>query len=371
MIIVDERDFINKALEEKGFGVFDFYENSRVMSVEDFCKLPLNRRSDILLVDTHSLLKNPKHQENFRAIINTFTGVIFFHDHSNQEAQKWVEGEASFLTKIVGEYSLPMAQLQWTMLSNQLQFFWTLLDEQKKLQKHMMIFSQELDHVLQNAAVEMARAKKIHEVFIPRRHDEIKGVYFSNKYAAGDGGGGEFYDLLQSSGKVFQVMVSSQSYLISSSLLGLLTQHKQKDFDPFEFIKDAEAEIAIINGAKKKKSEVEVLILEMDLSKLVLKTYGTGKVEFYSQKNGLVQISSTYQLEKGENLIVFSSGFLFNWKETHKKDIGEFLKTQTLNTNDILSELFFQLKMEQDTPFLKRDATVAMMEVKRHGIHQV
>jgi hypothetical protein len=87
----------------------------------------------------------------------------------------------------------------------------------------------------------MARAKKIHEVLIPRRHDEIKGVYFSNKYAAGDGGGGEFYDLLQSHGKVFQIMVSSQSYLISSSLLGLLAKHKQKDFDPLEFIKDAEA----------------------------------------------------------------------------------------------------------------------------------
>lgn len=371
MIIVDERDFITKAMEEKGFSVFDFYENNKVMSVADFCKLPLNRRADVLLVDTESLLRNPQHQENFRAIINTFVGVVFFHEHANEKAQKWVEGEAAFLTKIVGEYSLPMAQLQWTMLSNQLQFFWTLLEEQKNLQKHMMSFSQELDQVLQTAAVEMARAKKIHEVLIPRRHDEIKGVFFSNKYAAGDGGGGEFYDLLQSSGKVYQIMVSSQSYLISSSLLGLLTKHKQKDFEPYEFIKDAEAEIAIINGAKKKKSEVEVLILELDLSKLILKTYGKGKVEFYSQKNGPVQINGSYQLEKGENLIVFSSGFLFNWKETHKTDISAFLKSQNLKTNDILSELFFQLKMEQDTPFLKRDATIAMMEIKRHGIHQV
>lgn len=371
MIIVDERDFIKKEMEGKGFNVFDFYENNKIMSVGEFCELPLTRRSDILLVDTESLLRNPQHQETFRTIINTFMGVVFFHHHANEKAQKWVEGEAAFLTKIVGEYSLPMAQLQWTMLSNQLQFFWTLLEEQKNLQKHMMSFSQELDQVLQSAAVEMARAKKIHEVLIPRRHDEIKGVYFSNKYAAGDGGGGEFYDLLQSNGKVFQIMVSSQSYLISSSLLGLLSQHKQKDFDPLEFIKDAEAEISVINGAKKKKSEVEVLVLEMDLSKLILKTFGHGKVEFYSQKKGPFQINGSYQLEKGENLIVFSSGFLFNWKETHKTDISAFLKSQNLKTNDILSELFFQLKMEQDTPFLKRDATVAMMEVKRHGIHQV
>ncbi len=371
MIIVDERQFIQKELEDKGFGLFDFFHNPQVMSVAEFVKLPLHRRAEVLLVDTETLLKNPAHQESFRAIINTFLGVVFFHDHSNQKAQQFVETEAAFLTKIVGEYSLPMAQLQWTMLSNQLQFFWTLLEEQKNLQKHMTAFSRELDQVLRSAEMEMARAKKIHEVLIPRRHDEIKGVYFSNKYAAGDGGGGEFYDLFQSAGKVHQILVSSQSYLISSSLLGLLTRHKQKDFDPYEFLKDAEGEIAVINGAKKKKSEAEVLVLELDLSKLTLKLYGKGKAEFYSQKKGPVQLQQPYQLEKGENVIVFSQGFLFNWKETHKTDIASFVKTQTLKPEELLSELFFQLKMDQDSQFLKRDATVAMMEVKRHGIHQV
>ncbi len=371
MIIVDERQFIQKEMEDKGFNVFDFFQDYKVMSVADFCKLPLNRRADILLVDTETLLKHPEHQENFRAIINTFLGVVFFHEHANQKAQQWVETEAAFLTKIVGEYSLPMAQLQWTMLSNQLQFFWTLLEEQKNLQKHMIAFSRELDQVLQNAEIEMARAKKIHEVLIPRRQDEIKGVFFSNKYAAGDGGGGEFYDLLQSNGKVFQLLVSSQSYLISSSLLGLLNKHKQKDFEPYEFLKDAEGEIALINGAKKKKSEAEVMILELDLSKLTLKAYGEGKAEFYSQKKGPVQLKPSYQLEKGENLIVFSAGFLFNWKETHKTDIATFLKSQSLKSSELMNELFFQLKMDQESQFLKRDATVAMMEVKRHGMHQV
>lgn len=371
MIIVDERNFIQKEMEEKGFGLFDFFQNPQVMTLADFTKLPLNRRADVLLVDTETLLKRPELQESFRAVINTFLGVVFFHEHSNPKAQQFVEGEAAFLTKIVGEYSLPMPQLQWTMLSNQLQFFWTLLEEQKNLQKHMMAFSRELDQVMRSAEVEMARAKKIHEVLIPRRQDEIKGVYFSNKYAAGDGGGGEFYDLFQGAGKVHQIFVSSQSYLISSSLLGLLTKHKQKDFQPYEFLKDAEAEIAVINGAKKKKSEAEVMVLELDLSKLTLRQYGAGKAEFYSQKKGTLDLKDPYQLEKGENVIVFSPGFLFNWKETHKMDISSFVKSQSLKPEELLSELFFQLKMDQEARFLKRDATVAMMEVKRHGIHQV
>lgn len=371
MIIVDERHFIEKEMEDRGFNIFDFYQDHKVLSVQDFCQLPLSRRAEILLVDTETLLLHPDKQEAFRSVINTFLGVIFFHEHSNQKAQPFVETEAAFLTKIVGEYSLPMAQLQWTMLSNQLQFFWTLLEEQKNLQKHMIAFSRELDQVLRSAEIEMARAKKIHEVLIPRRHDEIKGVFFSNKYAAGDGGGGEFYDLLQSGSRVFQILVSSQSYLISSSILGLLNKHKQGEFEPFEFINDAEAEIAVINGAKKKKSEAEVMVIELDLSKLILKVYGEGKAEFYSQKKGMVQLKPFYQLEKGENLVVFSPGFLFNWKETHKADIATFLKSSTLKSHEMINELFFQLKMDQESQFLKRDATVAMMEVKRHGMHQV
>lgn len=371
MIIIDERSFIKKEMEEKGFGIFDFYQNHKVMTVSEFCSLPLQRRAEVLLVDTETLLKNPQHQESFRSIINTFLGVVFFHEHANEKAQKWVETEAAFLTKIVGEYSLPMAQLQWTMLSNQLQFFWTLLEEQKHLQQHMVSFSRELDQVLRSAEIEMARAKKIHEVLIPRRQDEIKGVYFSNKYAAGDGGGGEFYDLFQSTGKVYQILVSSQSYLISSSLLGLLTRHKQKDFDPYEFLKDADAEIGVINGAKKKKSEAEVVVMELDLSKLTVKLYGDTKAEFYSQKKGPVNLKTAYQLEKGENLIVFSPGFIFNWKETQKIDIPSFLKSRQMKPNEMLNELFIVLKMDQESQFLKRDATVAMMEVKRHGIHQV
>lgn len=371
MIIVDERQFIQKELEDKGFNVFDFFQSHEVMGLAQFCQLPLTRRSEILLVDTETLIRNPGLQEKFRSIINTFLGVVFFHEHANEKAQPFVEGEASFLTKIVGEYALPMSQLQWTMLSNQLQFFWSLMEDQKHLQRHMLAFSQELDQVLRSAEVEMARAKKIHEVLIPRRHDEIKGVYFSNRYAAGDGGGGEFYDLHQAGGKVFQILVSSQSYLISSSLLGLLSKHKQENFEPFEFLKDAESEIAVINGAKKKKSEAEVQVLELDLSKLTLRLYGEGKAEFYSQKNGLVKLAPTYQLEKGENLIVFSSGFLFNWKETHKEDIAAFLKRSSPKSHELINELFFQLKMDQESKFLKRDATVVMMEVKRHGIHQV
>lgn len=375
MIILDERNFLTKELESKGFEVFDFYENHKVMDLKSFNSLELKRRGEFLLVDTQTLLNHPELQESFKSVMNTFLGAVFFHEHSNEKAQKWVQNEGAFLTKIIGEYSLPMAQLNWTILSNQLQFFWNLIEDQRKLQKHMAQFSVELDQVLQNAEVEMTKAKKIHEALVPRRNDEIKGVLFTNKYAAGDGGGGEFYDLIQTPSKVFQILVSSQSYLISSAILGILGQHREKEFQAESFLKDALAEIETINGAKKKKSTVDLTILELDLNTLNLKVHSESKAELYSQVNGKLNLkkSESYQLAKGEKVIVFSSGFLFNWSEGHsEKDLFNFLKTHNKSTtHELMSEFFIQLKENHKETFLQKDATVVMMEVNRHGIHKV
>ena len=330
MVLLDERKFLGKQLEDQGFGIFDFYEGHQTYTLESLCELPLNRRADVLLVDTQTVLNNPDLQEKFKVVLNTFLGVIFFHEQQNLKAQGWVQDQAGFLTKIIGEYSLPMPQLEWTMLSNQLQFLWNILEEQKNLQKHIVKFSQELDQALLGAESEMLKAKKIHEVLIPKRSEEIKGVSFLNKYASGDGGGGEFYDLHHTGNKVYQILLSSQSYLISSSLIGVFNLHKQKDFQPEAFLLDARTEIQTINSAKKKKSEAEVIVIEMDTSQLTLKVHGWGKAEIYSQLHGKLDlglsasqdttVSLPYQLAKAEKMIVFSPGlYLIGEKVELKK----------------------------------------------------
>lgn len=374
MIIIDERNFIRKELEEQGLNVFDFYDGHHLYSVDDFCKLPLSRRSDVLLVDTQSVLSKPNLLESCKAVMNTFHGVIFFHEEVNQEASRWVEEQASFLSKILGSFSLPMSALNWSILANQLQFFWTLMQEQKVLQRHMAEFSQELDQVLQDAESEMVRAKKIHETLIPKRSEEIKGIHFFNKYATGDGGAGEFYDLLQTPGKVYQILVSSESYLISSSLIGLINSSKKSEFNPTAFLNDAEADIHTINSSKKKKAKVEILVLELDLTQLLLKSWGKSKVEIYSQlkQKRELEAGDTIHLARGEKLIVFSPGFLFNWREgNQQQDIYSFINNhQGLSQQELMTELFFQIK-QMEGEFLKKDATIVMMEVNRHGMHQV
>jgi hypothetical protein len=375
MIIVDEHNYLHKELKEKGFDIYDFFESPQILNLTNFCDLELKRRSEFVVVDTQTILNHPKLNEKFKSVLNTFIGAIFFHEHTNQGAMDWIKSEGALLSKIIGEYSIPMDQVKWTILSNQLQFFWSLIEDQKKLQKHMSAFSIELDQVLQNAQKEMIKAKKIHEGLVPRRQEEIKGIIFSNKYVAGDGGGGEFYDIIQTPSKVYLLLILSQSYLISSAIMGILSETRAKNFEPTQFIAAALAEAEVINKAKNKKSELDLLVLELDLATLNLYSYSDSKSEGFSSVKGRFQLAKgqSIRLERGEKVIVFSSGFLFNWREGHPgKDLSDFTKAQLeLSKNGLVSELFFQMKDGELEKVLKKDATIVTMEVNRHGIHKV
>jgi len=382
MMIVEDRDFIRKAFNDHNLHLADFHEAFEVLSVKEFSDLNLKRRAGVLLLDTKSLLSKPELLEKCNLLFNTFSGVMLFHDQDDEVAIKWITGASDHFPKIIGKVSLPLAKFEATLLSNQLAFFWSNLLEQKQLQKHMSEFSQELNQVLQTAEWEMTKAKKIYEVLVPKRSQEIKGVHFYNKYATGGGGGAEFYDVHQEGHRVFQILVASESYLISSSLLGLLNTHKKKEFNPTLFMKDALADIDVINGSKKKKSDVGILLIEMDMNNLQLKTYGKHKAEFCSQLKGRVTLEpdQIYPLSKDEKFIVFSPGFLFNWKESkNKSDVYSFIKShRDEKIGEIMTELFYQIResvdedeTEKRSQFLKRDATVVIMEINRHAIHSL
>jgi hypothetical protein len=194
-----------------------------------------------------------------------------------------------------------------------------------------------------------------------------------NKYAAGDGGSTEFYDLITTGSKIYQVLIASQSYLISSALIGLLNIHKQKDFSPGSFLNEANVEIETINSSKKKKSQAEVGIIEIDSAQLSIKCYNPGSMELWSRQNGKIDLTQLYQLTKDEKIFLLSSGFITNWNEQKPvSDINSFIKNHHQSTQrELLLELFLKLSQNKNSDFLSKDATVVMMEVNRHGIHQV
>jgi hypothetical protein len=123
--------------------------------------------------------------------------------------------------------------------------------------------------------------------------------------------------------------------------------------------------------------------MEIDTSHLTMKIHGWGKAEFYSHSKGKIDLglsatqnstaSIPYQMTKGEKLIVFSPGFIFNWREGRiKQELYSFLNNHhQLTQTDLMMEVFLQLSLVKEMDFLTKDATVVMMEVNRHGIHQI
>lgn len=375
MILLDERDCLDQEFKNQSFDIFDFYEGRKVLNMQNFCSLELRRRNEILVVDTQTVLNYPELLENFKSVLNTYLGAIFFYEIENKKAEEWIISQSHYLSKIIGTNKLPLDKASWIILGNQLQFFWGLIEDQKNLQKHLMQFSLELDQVLRNAQEEMIKAKKIHEALIPRRKEEIKGISFTTKYTAGNGGGGEIYDLIQANSKVYQILLSSESYLMTSAVLGVLEHHKQKTFNAISFIQDVEAEMEVINSAKKKKVDTDLCILELDLSTLQLKSLTESKVELFSRSLGSNKLSKgeELRLEKGDKVLIFSYGFTFNWQERMGgKNLFEFVESKlNLSVNELVSELFFQLRDTNNGDILDKDATMVMMEVNRHGIHKV
>lgn len=373
MFLLDEREFIENQLESQGIGIYDFYDHRQVFDMATFCDLALTRRSEILLIDTQTVLNQSALIEKCKAVMNTFLGVIFFHTAEDERSKKWVDDHAGHMNKIIGSISFPVSPMDWTILTNQLQFCAQLIEDQKALQRHLVKFSQELDNALETAEIEMFKAKKIHEMLVPKRVEEIKGLQFMNKYAAGDGGSTEFYDLIQSGPKIYQVLISCQSYLISSALIGLLNIHKQKDFSPSSFLIEANKEIETINSSKKKKSHVDVTLIEIDSTQLSLKFHNPGQMEMWSRQNGKIDLTKDYQMKKDEQFFLLSSGFISNWNE-HKapSDINLFIKNHHQSSQrEFLLELFLQMSQKKNSDFLSKDATVVMMEVNRHVIQKV
>jgi hypothetical protein len=141
------------------------------------------------------------------------------------------------------------------------------------------------------------------------------------------------------------------------------------------YYKNGLTEVKNANSSKKKKSDFDLLVTEIDPATLTLKVLTQSKAEIYSYSHGHLKLKKddSYQLIKGEKVIVFSSGFIFNWIEGHpKNDLHDFVKKEeNLSSGELMSELFFQLKEGKEGQFLKKDATLLLMEVNRHGIHKV
>lgn len=389
MRIIDTQNRIIPAMQEHHLDVEDFFPHMKVSSPQEFLKSPLEGRSEVLLIDVPSMVG---HQVNDQllAMINTHpAAVLFVPSPAKKEWEDWLTQLLALTDKVVSVHRLPMGATEWSLLRNQLLYFWRQGLDRQRFREQMVRFSQEMDELVRGAQLEMLKAKKIHEGVVPRRTEDLKAVQLTSKYAVGEGAGSEYFDVIRGQNFVHLVFLHTTSYLASSCLMGLLNKYKggPMGLDPQLFLQEAAFEIRGINANKKKPVDVQLMLLRLDQVSLKCEGHAFGAFELFSQEHGfraLPQLSGfdsqkmdearfSFSLRRGEKVVVFSPGFIFNWNETRPAaERGPFIQAnQNLSGSELLMELFFQLKKQSSGDFLAKDATAVMMEVNRHGIQQV
>jgi hypothetical protein len=185
----------------------------------------------------------------------------------------------------------------------------------------------------------------------------------------------EFYDLIQSGNKLFQLIISTQSYLLSSSLLGLISASNETGFDAESFIVQAQKELQAVNQSKKKLISLDICLLEIDMNLQTLRALHSTQAQFYNSEGDqvLLPVGEIKELKKGDQIWVFSPGLVYNWEKANNAHQFKqvFLENKTSNRQELLSEIFFKLKEINNPHPLERDSIGLMLEVKKHGIYKV
>ena len=248
-----------------------------------------------------------------------------------------------------------------------------------------MTINHELNELMGGVENQMMRVKKSYEKMAPKRLEEFKGVKVFSKYTAGESLCGEFFDLFAVENKVFMMMSFTSSYLASSAILQVFSDLREVTEISSEveenFLNEVKAQVKHLNETQKKNIDVQLLTCIFDINSLKVEGHIFGNFKLISTKHTHNNESTTnimndptlaefsFHLERGERIMLCSPGFLMNWQNTSQDFvIEELILDKGIKILDVLDEVFFQLKKESKTGFLKTDASSIVLEVEQNVI---
>ena len=370
MIVIEGKGQIVSKFKNLGLEFYDFFDQLKISSLKQFNKHPLQRRPEVVVLDYSALEEFPLEVEDFKIQLNTYSGVIILCQ--TEDEKKKAMDFAGIVPKVLGVYGPKLDMQEGALLGNLLSYFWATTQEQRFFQQKMYELSLEIEQLVQGAQEDMQRAQGLHEKLLPKRTQTIKGINFYSKYASGTGRGVEFYDVITNGNICATVYLSTDSYLASGNLLTLLERHKTEGFKTSSFLKEAWADIATLQEGRGKPIEIDLCVVEIDLNELVMSIHGKSTLSILV--NGkIMEKSSELKLSKGEKVVILSAGYMknlnqlkvpFNLEKTYNQH-------EALSPHELLNEMIIKVKSEQEFSKDMSDMVAVMMEVNRHGMHQV
>jgi hypothetical protein len=248
-----------------------------------------------------------------------------------------------------------------------------------------------LGKILEQSLIELQRVKKIHEKVVPLRHEKIKGINLYSKFAAGFSSGGEFFDIKKDEHQVIVIVTHAKSYVASSIVLNHFEEFqriknvdKESIEDFLENLIDECRELDLIDRDNPETLQLD--ILRLDLRTFEFEGFHFGHGSYFSNgkklsneneralnENFFEEAHYKGKLERGEKLIYASPGVLQNFEVRGEKGLlGKIVLEQFDNgPREVLNEIFFQLKKNNEEDFLKFDASVIYLEVDANAFIQV
>jgi hypothetical protein len=248
-----------------------------------------------------------------------------------------------------------------------------------------------LNDMIQFSLEELQRVKRLHEKVVPMKNDNFKGVQILSKFAAGEGAGGEFFDIVKGDQEVLLLLTNTSSYVASSIILShfeRLRAYHTFGKDRIEhFIGELSSELKELELLDTRNSDsLQILIAKIDLSKMKIEGFQYGKTEMVSSKGHYLSSNKIplskeflekakfgFDLERGERIVISSPGVRQNCGGfMDSKKYEDFIKERLpLGPRELLNEVYFQLKKSRESDFLQFDASVIYLEVDKNVIIEV
>jgi hypothetical protein len=250
---------------------------------------------------------------------------------------------------------------------------------------------EKLNDIIQFSLEELQRVKRLHEKVVPMKNDNFKGVQILSKFAAGEGAGGEFFDIVKGEQEVLLLLTNTSSYVASSIILSHF--EKLRAYQSFgierikKFVVELSSELKNLELLDTKNSDsLQILVAKIDLKKMKIEGFQFGKTELVSSKGHFLSSNEVplvkeflesaefgFDLERGERIVISSPGVRKNCGGfMDNKKYEDFVKERLpLGPRELLNEVYFQLKKKRESDFLQYDASVIYLEVDKNVIIEV
>ena len=348
--------------------ILDEYLKKLMKEVGSSCQFYTWKNPSMNLSTPMILLVTNEYLETLREILRDRDQKIIIAMNSRKDFKMVAELKSEF-GKIFGfidisqevEYNVPI-------LNNYL----SLNFSTKSI--HLEKLASDLEKVYEFTRSELIRVKDFHDRFVKVRIDQVKGAFLTSKFMAGEKSGGEFFDIIQNENELIFIQAGSNSYLLSSMILGEIEILKEqvnandltKSIENFQKI--------IISHAEENKAELTYCIMSLNLKNLTANFMLKGQGYLYYNSELLsFDKPMKLKLKPRERLCLISEGAMKNWQElNHKNSTKKFFsENENMETKDLINEFFFEVSRNKEGTFLSYDALMVVLDINENVLYQL